>query len=107
MQKTVDIQEEYRQLNRGLMEKMLDRAASDPQWKQQLLEDPEATMQAAGFPEAPRLREIHESLLPNDGEVRGHVYGFEEIKTCQNMTIITEQSYAPGAAYRLDALTGN
>ena len=54
--------EEFRQLNRSLMEKVLDRAASDPRWKQQLLDDPEAA--TAEFPEAQMFREMHESVMP-------------------------------------------
>ena len=44
--------EEYRLLERTLTEKVLDRVCTDPQWKQLLLEDPEAAMQEAAFPEA-------------------------------------------------------
>jgi hypothetical protein len=54
--------EEFRQLNRSLMEKVLDRAASDPAWKQQLLDDPEAAMRAAGFPEVQRVEEMRQSV---------------------------------------------
>jgi hypothetical protein len=36
--------EEYRQLHRSLTEKVLERTASDPAWKQQLLDDPQAVM---------------------------------------------------------------
>ncbi len=63
--------EEIRQMNRDLMEKILDRAASDPEWKQRLLDDPEAAMQEAGFPEAERLREMQASAQFAQEEVRG------------------------------------
>lgn len=43
--------EQTRQLYRSLTEKILERAASDPEWKQQLLDDSEAAMREAGFPE--------------------------------------------------------
>ena len=33
--------EEFRQLTRSLMEKIIDRAAEDPAWKQRLLDDPD------------------------------------------------------------------
>ena len=52
--------EQFRQLNRDLMEKVIDKAASDPAWKQRLLDDPEAAMAEAGFPEAQRLEELEE-----------------------------------------------
>ena len=60
--------EEYRQLYRSLTEKILDRAASDPTWKQRLLDDPEAAMRAANFPELERVEEMRAGA----GEVRGH-----------------------------------
>ena len=41
--------EEYLQLRRSLAEKMLDRAASDPLWKQQLLDDPDLALRTANF----------------------------------------------------------
>jgi hypothetical protein len=64
--------EEYRQLQRSLMERTLDRAASDPEWKQRLLEDPQATMRESGFPEAQRLEETGRHLRPiEEEEVRG------------------------------------
>jgi hypothetical protein len=53
-------QEEFWQLNRSLMEKLLDRACSDPIWKQQLLDDPEAALRAANFPEIQRLEEMRQ-----------------------------------------------
>ncbi len=62
--------EQMRQLNRDLSEKVLDRAASDPAWKQQLLDDPEAAMRAANFPESQRLEEIRQKE-EGAAEVRG------------------------------------
>ena len=61
--------EEIRQLNRDLLEKVLDKAASDPTWKQQLLDDPEAACRAANFPEITRFEEIRQ----REPEVVGHV----------------------------------
>jgi hypothetical protein len=46
--------EQFRQLNRSLMEKVLNRAASDSEWRQRLLDDPETAVLEAGFPEAER-----------------------------------------------------
>jgi hypothetical protein len=63
-------QEEYRQLQRSLWEKMLDKAEHDPQWRQQLLDDPEATMRAANFPEIERLAEMRQQTE----EVRGQYW---------------------------------
>ncbi len=66
--------EQTKQLQRNLTEKVLDRAASDPEWRQRLLEDSEAAMREAGFPEAERLAEIHQASRPQppEGEeVRG------------------------------------
>lgn len=53
--------EEFRQLNRSLMEKVLDRAAEDPSWKQLLLDDPEAALMEADFPEVQQLQEMQAS----------------------------------------------
>ncbi len=48
--------EQTRQLQRGLMEKLLDRAASDPLFKQQVLDDPEAAMRE--FPESQLIMQM-------------------------------------------------
>jgi hypothetical protein len=61
-------EEEYRQLYRNLTEKVLDKAASDPQWKQQLLDEPQMALQAAGFPEIQRLDEVRQSAAPQEEE---------------------------------------
>ena len=61
--------EERQQLNQTLTEKVLDRAGSDPLWKQRLLTEPEEAMQEANFPEYQRLEEIRHE----EAEVRGHV----------------------------------
>lgn len=63
--------EQIWQLNRSLMEKILDRAASDPGWKQWLLDDSEAAMLEAGFPEARQLREVRASVGAEEAEVTG------------------------------------
>lgn len=65
--------EEIRQLNRGLMEKIIDRAASDPAWKQRLLDEPGAAMQEAGFPESERLRAVQASMEAGEAEVAGQM----------------------------------
>ena len=64
--------EQFRQLNRDLMEKVLDRAASDPEWKQRLLDDPEAAIDEAGFPEGEKIRQMQASMEAQEGaEVMG------------------------------------
>ncbi len=63
--------EQIRQLNRDLMEEVLDKAASDPKWKQRLLDEPETAIIEAGFPEAERLQEMQESVRAQDSEVAG------------------------------------
>lgn len=60
--------EEYRQVKQGLLEKLLDRAASDPEWKQRLLDDPQAAVREANLPEAQRFEEM---LQKEEAEVRG------------------------------------
>ncbi len=52
--------EEMRQLYRGLAEKILDKACGDPTWKQQLLDNTEAALRAADFPETQRLEEMRQ-----------------------------------------------
>ncbi len=66
--------EELRQLNRSFWEKVLERAAADPLWKQQLLDDPEATLRVADFPELERVEELRQSAETSwEAEVAGHV----------------------------------
>lgn len=60
--------EHMRWVNRGLMEKVLDRAVSDPEWKRWFLEDPGAATREAGFPEEERLICV---LMVNRLGVRG------------------------------------
>ncbi len=72
------VSEEVRQLNRSLTEKVLDRAASDPAWKQQLLDDPEAAMRMANFPELQQIEQMQQSAGASRGsEVRGQDFEFE------------------------------
>ncbi len=59
--------EEHKQLLQSLTEKVLDRAASDPEWKRRLLSDAPAAMREADFPELERLDELRQ-----EEEVRGH-----------------------------------
>ena len=72
--------EQFRQLNRALMEKVLDKAASDPEWKQRFLDDPEAAVAEPGFPEAERLWETYEGAAAEE-EVTGQVYESPESRT--------------------------
>jgi hypothetical protein len=68
-------EQQMRQLNRRLTEKMLDKAASDPLWKEQLLDDPSAAMLEANFPELERLEELlqRQAALQEAEEVSGQV----------------------------------
>lgn len=60
--------EEIRRLNRDLMERVLEKAESDPEWKQRLLDDPETTMMEAGFPQ------VQQAQVSEQGyEVTGQV----------------------------------
>jgi hypothetical protein len=64
--------EQFRRLNRDLMEKVLDRATSDPEWKQRLLDDPEAAIAEAGFPETQLLRQaLAGPFASEEAEVMG------------------------------------
>ena len=65
--------EELRRLNRSLMEKVLDKAANDPAWKERFLDDPDAALQEAGFAEeVRRIEEVRQSLgIPHAAEVSG------------------------------------
>jgi hypothetical protein len=66
--------EQTRQLNRSLMEKVLDRAASDPQFKQQILDDPEAAMR--DFPEAQQIARMQGAAQAQSGQSQqGDVQG--------------------------------
>ena len=65
--------EQFRQLNRDLMEKVLDKAASDPAWKQRLLDEPEVALREAGFPEAERLQQMQDSVREQEPEVVGQL----------------------------------
>lgn len=73
-QNTPPTPEDVRQLNRALMEKMIERAASDPEWKQRLLDDPDAAVLEAGFPEAKKLQEAQTLSVPEEAEVSGHIF---------------------------------
>ena len=65
---------EIRQLQRRLDQQVLERAEVDPEWKRQLLEDPEAAMRTANFPEIQKLDEMPQSVeIPLESEVGGHV----------------------------------
>ncbi|MDQ3834341.1 MAG: hypothetical protein M3315_12080 [Actinomycetota bacterium] len=75
---TPPIPEQSRELNRSLTEKVLDRAASDPAWRQQLLDDPQAAMRTANFPETQQLQEMRAGAGVSGGdEVRGQDFEIE------------------------------
>jgi hypothetical protein len=71
--------EELERLRRETMERILDRASSDPEWRQRLLDDPEAAI--AEFPETQSVREMQSTPpegvepLPAEEEVVGHTGG--------------------------------
>ena len=71
--------EEFRQLNRDLMEKILDRAAEDPSWKQRLLKEPGAAIREADFPEARQIREIRARMEAQEAEVSGQTLGGQPV----------------------------
>jgi hypothetical protein len=75
MPATTTAGEEYRLLRRSFVEKVLDKAANDPTWKQQLLDDPDAAMREASFSEAQQLEEMRLSAEASleEEEVRGHM----------------------------------
>lgn len=83
--------EDLRRLNRGLMEKVLKKAASDPEWKQRLLDNPEAAIQEAGFPEAERLREMRASAgaAREEAEVQGQM----QPRSCSKMRCYSSTLY--------------
>jgi hypothetical protein len=56
-------------MHQALNEKVLDKACSDPEWRQLLLEDPELAIREANFPE---LQELEQASAP---EVQGQKSG--------------------------------
>ncbi len=70
--------EEYQQAKKTLLEKTLDKAASDPDWKQQYIENQEEAVRNAGFPEYERLQATRQQLRraqpANADDVQGHDY---------------------------------
>jgi hypothetical protein len=56
--------DEIQQVRRRLDEQVLERAEADPQWRRQLLEDPQTAM--GSIPEARQLEEMYESSLPTE-----------------------------------------
>ena len=72
--------EQLRQLNRSLNEQVLNRAESDPRWRQLLLDDPELAMREANFPE---LQQIVAAAGGAGGdEVRGQAFDVQCHKIC-------------------------
>ena len=63
---------QMQKMHRDLTEKVLDKACSDPQWKQQLIEDPQLAMREADFPE---LQQLQQSSQQSGGEVQGQSWG--------------------------------
>ena len=83
--------DEDRELERRLREKILEKAANDPDWRQQYVENPEDALNAAGFDETQRLREFHEVANRGESEedVQGHDY-YEYYYVCYNYTTYYE-----------------
>jgi hypothetical protein len=98
--------EQSRQLHQSLTEKVLDRAASDPLWKQQLLDNPNAAMQEANFPEVQMLEEIRLSAEASleEAEVHGHgcqwhyTYYYTQSNCCRYFTAVAVDLGSPPEA---------
>jgi hypothetical protein len=69
-------QAQIRQLHRSLTEQVLDRAASDPEWRQLLIEDPDRAMEDANFPEARELEQAPAEMEVVGQRRRGGYYGY-------------------------------
>ena len=61
-------------MQRDLAEKVLDKACSDPQWKQQLIEDPQLAMREADFPEHRQIQQAAQQM-EQQMEVQGQSWG--------------------------------
>ena len=64
---------EFTQRQRAVGEQVLERVASDPTFRRQLLDEPEKAMEAIGLTE--ELRQLEEATLAapsEDAEVAGH-----------------------------------
>jgi hypothetical protein len=94
--------EQFRQLNRALMVKVLDKAASDPAWKQRLLDGPEAAMAEAGFPETRQLREMRASVRAEEVEVMGQI----DFGRSGNRRCVSGPMCGFFSAYHQDLVTG-
>jgi hypothetical protein len=55
-------------MHRALAERVLDRACEDPQFKQQLIEDPQLAMRQANFPEAQELQQVAQQQSEVQGQ---------------------------------------
>jgi hypothetical protein len=55
-------------MQRALAEAVLDRACEDPQWKQQLIEDPQLAMRQANFPEAQEIQQVGQQQSEVQGQ---------------------------------------
>ena|SRR5215217_624096 len=79
-------QGQLEKLRRSLTERILDRAESDPEWKQLLLEDPELAMREANFLEAQQLGQQGLPMRPQEREVVGQGgglgYGGAPLASC-------------------------
>ena len=88
-------QEEYTKLERDLREKILEKAAGDPEWMREYVENPGDALKSAGFPEADRIREIHQGgrrVNPQEDDVQGHDY-YYWYEVCYSYTSYYEYSW--------------
>lgn len=83
--------ERLRQLNRDLLEKVIDKAASDVPWKQRLLNNPDAAIIEAGFLEARQIQEIQASMgAQEEAEVAGQAINITVSEICDTRCIWTQ-----------------
>jgi hypothetical protein len=78
---------------RALAKKVLDRIASDPQFREQLLDSPHQAMDTAGY--AHEIRELQDS----EGEVSGYymrALGFDALLLAPAPVPVTLQPQPPG-----------
>ena len=89
--------EQTRELNRSLTEKVLDRAASDPEWRRRYIEDSELAMREAGFPEVEQLQQMEPSAPEGEDEVTGQSlfpgHGRHAVWECHFSTSSWKQRY--------------
>jgi cysteinyl-tRNA synthetase len=86
-------QEEYRELERGLREKIVEKATSDPEWMRKYVDSPDEALKEAAFPEADRIRETLQSVKsvnPQEDDVQGHHDYYYWYEVCYSYTTYYE-----------------